>query len=110
MRDLKIAKEDGISEVRFTYAYQALLKSGIALLAKKESVKVRSTPGHHVAVITKMSEILKDEDINILGHRMRVKRNRDLYDGGDIISAGKGQRGAKAKGTATFFGRPMPNV
>ena len=86
LRDLKIAKEDGIAEVRFTYAYQALLKAGIALLASKESLKVRSTPGHHVAVIERMSEVLKDENINMLGNRMRFKRNKDLYDGGDIIS------------------------
>lgn len=87
LRDLKIAKEDGIPEVKFTYAYQALLKAGIALLAKSRSLKVRSIPGHHIAVISKMSEILKDDDVNIIGNRMRVKRNKDLYDGGDIISA-----------------------
>lgn len=87
LRDLKISKKDGIPEVRFTYAYQSLLKLGIALLAKKESLKVRSIPGHHVAVISKTSEILNDEDINIIGNRMRMKRNKDLYDGGDIISA-----------------------
>ena len=68
LRDLKISKEDGIPEVRFTY-------------------KVRSIPGHHIAVISKMSEILKDDDVNIIGNRMRMKRNKDLYDGGDIISA-----------------------
>ncbi len=87
LRDLKIAKEDGIPEVRFTYAYQALLKAGIALLAKNESLKVRSAPGHHIAVISKMSEVLNDDSINIVGDRMRIKRNKDLYDGGDIVSA-----------------------
>lgn len=87
LRDLKIYQNDSIAEVKFTYAYQALLKAGIALLAKNKSLKVRSIPGHHVAVISKVSEVLNDDNINIIGHRMRMKRNKDLYDGGDIISA-----------------------
>lgn len=86
LRDLKIAKEDRIPEVRFTYAYQALIKAGIALLAKKESLKVRSAPGHHIATLSKMSEILEDDTVNIVGNRMRVKRNKDLYGGGDVVT------------------------
>ena len=43
--DLEIAKKDAFVEVRFTYAYQALVKIGIALLAK-EGLRVRAVPGH----------------------------------------------------------------
>lgn len=33
-RDLQIAQEDAHREVRFTYSYQALIKTGLALIAK----------------------------------------------------------------------------
>jgi len=43
-RDLNIARQDKFAEVRFTYSYQALVKAGIALIAKVGGVKVRSVP------------------------------------------------------------------
>ena len=82
LRDLKIAQKDPFSEVRFSYSYQALIKAGIALIAKAGGVKVRSVPGHHAKIISKMGEILKDPDILAIGNAMRTKRNTDLYDGG----------------------------
>ncbi len=85
LRDLEIARKDSFSEVRFSYSYQALIKAGIALLAKKNK-KVRSTSGHHVKILAKMSEILHDEDILIIGNAMRMKRNYDLYGGGESIT------------------------
>lgn len=63
LRDMKIAQKDAISEVRFTYSYQALIKIGITLIARKGGVKVRSIPGHHIKVLTKMSELLNHADI-----------------------------------------------
>jgi hypothetical protein len=85
-RDLKIAHADPYPEVRFSYAYQALIKAGIALIAQEGGVKVRSVPGHHVKVIDTLSALLKDEDIKIVGHAIRKKRNLDLYEGGEMIS------------------------
>lgn len=84
-RDLNIAEKDPFSEVRFTYGYQALIKIGTALLAR-EGLKVRSVPGHHVKILERMSEILKDPDILVFGNGMRMKRNQDLYRGGEFIS------------------------
>jgi len=84
-RDLEIAAKDPFSEVRFTYGYQALIKTGTALLAR-EGLKVRSIPGHHVKILERMSEILKDPDILALGNGMRMKRNQDLYGGGELIT------------------------
>ena len=81
-RDFEIAEQDHFVEVKFTYAYQALIKGGIALLAKAGPVKVRSVPGHHVKILEKMSEILKNPDIDVIGNAMRTKRNLDLYEGG----------------------------
>lgn len=86
IRDLDIAVKDKIPEVKFTYAYQALIKAGITLIAKTGMVKVRSAPGHHTKILEKISEILKDEAILTLGNAMRTKRNLDFYSGGEIIS------------------------
>lgn len=86
LRDLKIARQDKFPEVRFSYGYQALVKGGIALIAKVGGVKVRSVPGHHVKILEKMSEILKNPDVLTLGDAMRTKRNSDFYGGGESIT------------------------
>lgn len=80
-KDLNIAKKDQILEVKFNYAYTALIKAGVALLSLY-GVKIRSVPGHHVKIIEKMSQILKDDIIADIGNLMRSKRNLDLYAGG----------------------------
>ncbi len=84
-RDLEIAKKDHISEVRFTFAYQALVKAGIACLAH-EGYKVRTAPGHHIKLIEKLSELLADANVFTYGNAMRMKRNDDLYGDGGIVS------------------------
>lgn len=84
--DLEIARKDPFPEVRFTYSFQALIKAGIALLAKIGEVKVRSIPGHHAKILEKMSGILKDPDISTIGDAMRTRRNADLYSAGKPIS------------------------
>ena len=86
LRDLEIARKDPFAEVRFTYAYQSLIKAGIALLAKVGSVRVRSVPGHHVKIIQKMGEILNDKDIAVIGDAMREKRNHNFYTGAEAIT------------------------
>ena len=85
-RDLDIARKDQFKEVQFTYCYQALIKIGMAVLAKKDGVKVRSVTGHHVKILNKLSEILGDPDIFTVGNAMRMKRNKDLYDAGATIT------------------------
>lgn len=84
--DLDIARKDPFSEVRFTYSFQALVKAGIAIIAKTGEVKVRSIPGHHAKILEKMSEILKEPDISTIGNAMRTRRNTDFYGGGIPIS------------------------
>lgn len=54
LKDLNIAKKDKILEVKFNYAYTALIKSGIALLSLYQ-VKIKSVPGHHVKIVEKMA-------------------------------------------------------
>ncbi len=86
LRDLEIAQENERPEVKFNYSYTALIKGGIALIAKIGKVKVRSIPGHHLKIIEKMSEILQDESIKEVANSMRMKRNIDLYSGGIFVS------------------------
>ena len=86
VRDLEIAREDKFTEVRFTYCYQALIKIGMAVLAQKGGVKVRSIMGHHIKILNKLSEILGNPDIFTIGNAMRMKRNKDLYDANATIT------------------------
>ncbi|OYD15765.1 hypothetical protein CH333_05005 [candidate division WOR-3 bacterium JGI_Cruoil_03_44_89] len=86
LRDLEIALENERPEVKFNYSYTALIKGGIALIARIGKVKARSIPGHHIKIIEKMSEILQDETIKEVANSMRMKRNIDLYSGGIFVS------------------------
>ena len=81
LHDLKIAEESDIPDVVFKFSYDAFIKLGIVLIAKK-GYKIRSTTGHHVKILEKLSQLLKDEDILVLGNKMRQERNSNLYDGG----------------------------
>lgn len=82
--DLKIAEESDVPDVVFKFCYDALLKLGIALIAQK-GYKVRSKAGHHIKILEKLSQLLQDEDIVILGNKMRQERNINLYDGGFFV-------------------------
>ena len=84
-RDLKIADRSGEPEVEFQFAYNALIKLGIALISRL-GYKVKSRSGHHIKILEKTALILDDEDIYKVGDRMRIKRNTDLYGGGVLIS------------------------
>ena len=85
LKDLRISKEDKIPEVKFNYAYSALIKGGIAL-ASFHGRKIKSVPGHHVKIIEITAKVLKNEAVNTMGNAMRSKRNKDLYAGGIDIS------------------------
>ena len=85
-RDLKIASEADVPEVRFRFCYDALLKLAITVCAE-HGLRVKSRRGHHIELIKKLSFFLKDSEIEILANEMRSKRNWDLYGGGIIISS-----------------------
>jgi len=84
LHDLKIVRESDIPDVIFKFTYDAIVKLGIALIAKS-GYKIRSTAGHHVKILEKLSLILDDEDILVLGNKMRQERNFNLYDGGFLV-------------------------
>ncbi|MEW6169958.1 MAG: hypothetical protein AB1472_00110 [Candidatus Omnitrophota bacterium] len=46
---------------------------------------MRSATGHHIKILEKLSQILKEEDIIVLGNKMRQERNINLYDGGFVV-------------------------
>jgi len=84
LHDLRVAESTAISDVIFKFSYDALIKLGIALIAKK-GFKVRSTAGHHAKILEKLSQLLEDEDILVLGNKMRQERNFNLYEGGFFV-------------------------
>lgn len=84
-RDLKIAEKSEFLEVKFRFSYDALIEIGIAVMAQ-QGFKVRSQPGHHAKIIEKLSEIMDDDDIAVIGNKMRQDRNTDFYDGGILIT------------------------
>ena len=89
-RDILIAQKSTIPEVIFKFSYDALIKIGITLIAKK-GFKIRSRAGHHIKILEKLSKLLNDEDIEILSNKMREERNLDLYGGGRLISKKESQ-------------------
>lgn len=84
LHDLKIAEESDIPDVIFKFSYDALMKLGIMLIAQK-GYKVRSIASHHVKILEKLSQIIQDEDILVLGNKMRQERNDNLYAGGFFV-------------------------
>lgn len=83
--DLDIALGSDVTDVIFKFTYDALIKLAIALIARK-GYKVRSSAGHHMAVLEKLSYLLNDRDIVVYGNKMRQERNANLYDGGFFVS------------------------
>jgi len=85
LKDLNIAHQDAIADVKFTYSYDALIKGGIALISSYGK-KVKSAPGHHVKIIEMTAKILNDDSVEAIGNAMRSKRNTDFYDGGAEVT------------------------
>lgn len=86
LKDFKIAFKNNDSEVIFSFSYSALIKIGITLVAFS-GYKIKSRTGHHIKILEKLSQIVGNQDIEIIGNKMRKKRNLDLYEGGIIISS-----------------------
>ncbi|MCG2809184.1 MAG: hypothetical protein L6275_02485 [Candidatus Portnoybacteria bacterium] len=84
-RDLNIAKQDDIPEVRFQFSYSALIKLGVTLIGCF-NCRVKSRSGHHIKILEKTAMILNDKDIDLIGNQMRKTRNMELYEGGVFIS------------------------
>lgn len=85
-RELEIAVSSPVAEVKFHFAYMALLKAGIYRIAR-EGYRVKSAPGHHKMIIETLSELLGDKEVAVVGDKMRRDRNLDLYAAGAVLSS-----------------------
>lgn len=86
IKEFQIASKNQEPEVIFKFSYDALIKTGITLIAVC-GYRVKSRAGHHIKILEKLSQILNDRNIEIIGEKMRKKRNLDLYEGGIIIDS-----------------------
>jgi hypothetical protein len=84
-KDLRLAASAGAPELVFYVCYNIIVKIAMAVCAKN-NLRVKSRTGHHIELISRLEEFLKDQKIEDVAGKMRIKRNRDLYDGGVIIS------------------------
>lgn len=80
-KDFTIAQESSVPDIIYRFCYDAALKLGIALIAKKGH-KARSIPGHHEKILEQLGALLEAKDHVIYLQRVRRKRNTDLYLGG----------------------------
>lgn len=85
VKDLRLITKEKAPEVVFYISYNVLIKAAMAVAAKN-NLRVKSRTGHHVELIQKLAEILRNPEIEDAANRMRSKRNRDLYDGGVATS------------------------
>lgn len=87
-KDLKIARSASMAEVKFQFTYNSFIKLGISLIACY-GYRVKSRSGHHIKILEKASEILKNKNILMYGNQMRKTRNVELYDGGSAMITDK---------------------
>ena len=83
-RDLFLAANKE-PEIKFQFSYNSLLKLAQAVCAK-QNLRIKARTGHHMVLFDKCAELLDDRKIAAVAQAMRDKRNRDLYDGGTIIT------------------------
>ncbi len=84
-RDFRIASSSAIPEVIFVFSYDSLIKLAIAVCAKN-GLRVKARTGHHIELLKKLFEFVDFKVVEIVGNKMRHKRNMDLYGGGVLIS------------------------
>ncbi|MDD5696540.1 MAG: hypothetical protein PHO90_01010 [Candidatus Pacebacteria bacterium] len=85
IKDFNIAQKYKNSDVAFVFSYNSLIKLAITVCAKN-NLRIKSRQGHHIELIGKMAELLKDKEIEIIANEMRSKRNKSLYGGAVIIT------------------------
>jgi len=85
VKDLRLAISAGAPELVFYACYNVIVKTAMAVCAKN-NLRVKSRAGHHIELIGKLAEYLKDQEIEDIANKMRTKRNKDLYDGGTITT------------------------
>lgn len=84
-KNLATAARNKEAEVVFLFTYNAIVKIAIAACATR-GLRVKSQRGHHVELLEKLADLLKDPDVELIGNEMRTKRNWDFYGEGIVIS------------------------
>lgn len=85
LKDLKLAISAKAPEIVFYVCYNIIVKTAMAVCAKN-NIRVKSRAGHHIELVSKLADYLKDPEIEDIAGKMRTKRNKDLYDGGTTTS------------------------
>ena len=80
LQDYRIAKDNNTPQIVLRFSYDCMIKLAISELAR-QGYKVRSIPGHHIALLDELAEIVGEADLAIVFNEYRQKRNRELYDG-----------------------------
>ena len=106
IRYLNIAKTSTETDVKFHFAYMALIKIGIYFIAK-EGYRIKSRPGHHQKIIEILSKLLDNEDIIIVGDKMRKNRNLDFYSSDSPITETEAAQDLKF--TEEIFSKTIKN-
>ncbi|MDD3285792.1 MAG: hypothetical protein PHG95_04160 [Patescibacteria group bacterium] len=83
-RDLLLA-DNQEAEIKFQFTYNCLLKLAQSVCAS-QNLRVKARFGHHSALLDKCAEVMGNKKIAAVAQVMRDKRNRDLYDGGTVIT------------------------
>ena len=84
LKDLSIASKSDIPEVSFRFCYDAIIKLAITICAHND-LRVKARTGHHIGLIQKLADCLKEKEVILIANDMRTKRNRDLYGDGFLI-------------------------
>jgi hypothetical protein len=80
-KDFKILKKQTSPDLIFYLCYNIIIKTAMAVCAKN-GLRVKAHAGHHIELVAKLAELLDDSKIELVANKIRIKRNRDLYDGG----------------------------
>lgn len=85
LKDMKRSFEYDDPDVRFRFAYDALIKLAITVAASRGK-RVLSRAGHHIELLSMLSDALGEGRVKTIGNRMRKSRNKDMYAGGTLMS------------------------
>ena len=80
-KDFRLATEVGEPNIATRLYYDAVIKIGIAHIARS-GYKIRSIQGHHIKILEALENITQLEDECAYMNRVRRDRNKDLYEGG----------------------------
>lgn len=73
LKDIKIAGGSDVPEVIFQFCYNSLIKLATTICADN-GLRVKARKGHHIELIQKLAEYLKDKEIEVLANEIPFPR------------------------------------